>query len=92
MKNAEIKKGIYAIICIAAKNHGQAFGRPRKGKVRRVEADSTFRLAGVQMTIMQNLQYAEHLSEPMAELVTILAKEFDYAQLGEEVLRCVSSR
>lgn len=41
------------------------------------------------MTIMQNLQYTEHLSEPMAELVTILAKEFDYSQLGEEVLRCV---
>lgn len=39
------------------------------------------------MTIMQNLQYAEHLSEPMAELVTILNKEFDYSQLGEDVLR-----
>lgn len=39
------------------------------------------------MTIMQNLQYTEHLAEPMADLVTILAKEFDYSQLGEEVLR-----
>lgn len=27
MKNADIKKGIYAIICIAAKNHGQAFSK-----------------------------------------------------------------
>ena len=43
--------------------------------------------AGVQTTVMQNLQYFEHLSEPMAELVHILAKEFDYPQLGEEVLR-----
>lgn len=39
------------------------------------------------MSIMQNLQYTEHLSEPMADLVTILAKEFDYSQLGEDVLR-----
>lgn len=39
------------------------------------------------MSIMQNLQYTEHLSEPMAELVALLAKEFDYSQLGEEVLR-----
>lgn len=70
MKTSEIKLGIYKIICVAAKNHGQAFG--------------------VQMTIMQNLQYAEHLSEPMAELVTILNKEFDYSQLGEDVLRCAS--
>lgn len=44
-------------------------------------------IADAQMTIMQNLQYTEHLSEPMAELVTILAKEFDYSQLGEDVLR-----
>lgn len=43
------------------------------------------------MTIMQNLQYTEHLAEPMADLVTLLAKELDYAQLGEEVLRCVSA-
>jgi condensin complex subunit 1 len=67
MKNNEIKMSVYRIICIAAKNHGQAFN--------------------AQMSIMQNLQYTEHLSEPMAELVTILAKEFDYSQLGEEVLR-----
>lgn len=43
------------------------------------------------MSIMQNLQYTEHLSEPMADLVTILAKEFDYSQLGEDVLRCARS-
>ncbi|ORY92830.1 non-SMC mitotic condensation complex subunit 1-domain-containing protein [Leucosporidium creatinivorum] len=72
MKTQDIKMGIYKIICVAAKNHGQAFG--------------------VQMTIMQNLQYAEHLSEPMAELVTILNKEFDYSQLGEDVLREIAAR
>lgn len=42
--------------------------------------------ADVQMTIMQNLQYNEHLSEPMAELVTVYSKEFDNDILGEKVL------
>lgn len=46
---------------------------------------------GVQTTVLQNLQYYEHLAEPMAELVIMLAKDFDYTQLGEEVLRCVST-
>lgn len=40
----------------------------------------------VQMTIMQNLQYTEHLSEPMAELITVFTKEFDNDILGEKVL------
>lgn len=44
---------------------------------------------GAQTSIMQNLTYFEHLSEPMAELLAILEKEFDYTQLTEEVLRCV---
>lgn len=38
------------------------------------------------MTIMQNLQYTEHLSEPMAELITVFSKEFDNQTLGEKVL------
>ncbi|KAJ7454842.1 non-SMC mitotic condensation complex subunit 1-domain-containing protein [Mycena latifolia] len=40
-----------------------------------------------QITIIQSLQFYEHLSEPLAECLTILAKEFDHAQLGDEVLR-----
>ncbi|KAG6370248.1 non-SMC mitotic condensation complex subunit 1 [Boletus reticuloceps] len=40
-----------------------------------------------QISIMQSLQYYEHLSEPMAELLSCLAKDFDHAQLGDEVLR-----
>lgn len=42
---------------------------------------------GAQTSIMQNLTYFEHLSEPMAELLVILEKEFDYLQLTEEILR-----
>ncbi|GAA5999124.1 condensin subunit YCS4 [Rhodotorula paludigena] len=46
----------------------------------------------VQMTIMQNLQYTEHLAEPMAELVTVFAKEFDQETLGEKVLGEIADR
>ena len=46
----------------------------------------------VQITIMQSLQFYEHLSEPMAECLTILAKEYDHAQLGDEILREIASK
>ncbi|KAA1474981.1 hypothetical protein DENSPDRAFT_908815 [Dentipellis sp. KUC8613] len=45
-----------------------------------------------QISIMQSLQYYEHLSEPMAECLTVLAKEFDHAQLGDEVLREIARK
>lgn len=45
-----------------------------------------------QINIMQSLQYYEHLSEPMAECLSILAKEFDYAQLGDEILREIAGK
>lgn len=45
-----------------------------------------------QINIIQNLQYYEHLSEPYAECLDILAKEFDHTQLGDEVLREISSK
>ncbi|WVO23669.1 uncharacterized protein IAS62_005024 [Cryptococcus decagattii] len=47
---------------------------------------------GAQTSIMQNLTYFEHLSEPMAELLAILENEFDFSQLGEEVLRDVAGK
>ncbi|KIJ62112.1 hypothetical protein HYDPIDRAFT_30664 [Hydnomerulius pinastri MD-312] len=45
-----------------------------------------------QISIMQSLQYYEHLSEPMAELLSHLAKDFDYAQLGDEILREIAGK
>ncbi|GAA6057586.1 hypothetical protein JCM3770_005397 [Rhodotorula araucariae] len=72
LKVPEIKAGIFRVMCLAAKGHGQAFN--------------------VQMTIMQNLQYTEHLAEPMAELVTVYAKEFDQDALGEKVLGEIADR
>ncbi|KAI9438698.1 non-SMC mitotic condensation complex subunit 1 [Lactarius indigo] len=45
-----------------------------------------------QTTIMQSLQYYEHLSEPMAECLNILLREFDHAQLGDEILREIAAK
>ncbi|RKL21762.1 Condensin complex subunit 1 [Fusarium oxysporum] len=43
-----------------------------------------------QINIIQNLTYFEHLSEPMAEFLHILAETYDYPQLADEsyTLRC----
>ncbi|RKF81720.1 Condensin complex subunit 1 [Golovinomyces cichoracearum] len=45
-----------------------------------------------QISIVQNLTYFEHLAEPMAELLHILAEQYDHAQLADEVLRELSSK
>jgi condensin complex subunit 1 len=45
-----------------------------------------------QITMMQSLQYYEHLSEPMAECLTILSKEFDHSQLSDEILREIAGK
>jgi len=94
MKDPKIKSGIFRVLCLAAKNHGQSFStslslalfsHPTRKSELMME---TFFVVctDVQMTIMQNLQYTEHLSEPMAELITVFTKEFDNDILGEKVL------
>ncbi|KAH9960566.1 hypothetical protein BGW80DRAFT_1550495 [Lactifluus volemus] len=45
-----------------------------------------------QTAIIQSFQYYEHLSEPMAECPNVLLKEFDHAQLGEEILREIAAK
>ncbi|KAL8706214.1 MAG: hypothetical protein Q9201_000720 [Fulgogasparrea decipioides] len=47
---------------------------------------------GAQTSIIQNLSYFEHLAEPMAEFLQILAEQYDYPQLAEEILRDLSSK
>ncbi|KAK2747305.1 Condensin complex subunit [Myotisia sp. PD_48] len=42
---------------------------------------------GAQTSIVQSLTYFEHLSEPMAEFLHILAEQYDYPQLADEILR-----
>ncbi|KAK0714050.1 condensin-like protein [Lasiosphaeria miniovina] len=45
-----------------------------------------------QISIVQNLTYFEHLAEPMAEFLHILAEQYDYPQLADEILRELSNR
>ncbi|TDZ59679.1 Condensin complex subunit 1 [Colletotrichum trifolii] len=45
-----------------------------------------------QISIIQNLTYFEHLSEPMAEFLHILAETYDYPQLADEILRELSNK
>lgn len=45
-----------------------------------------------QTSVLQSLQYFDHLSEPMAELLAVLSKEFDHSQLAEEVLREIGAK
>jgi condensin complex subunit 1 len=47
---------------------------------------------GAQTAINQNLSYFEHLSEPMAEFLQILAEQYDYPQLAEDVLKDLSTK
>ncbi|KAI1826383.1 armadillo-type protein [Xylaria intraflava] len=45
-----------------------------------------------QISIVQNLTYFEHLSEPMAEFLHILSEQYDYPQLAEEILKEISNK
>ncbi|KAF4629390.1 hypothetical protein G7Y89_g8762 [Cudoniella acicularis] len=45
-----------------------------------------------QISIVQNLTYFEHLAEPMAEFLYILAEQYDYPQLADEILRELSNK
>lgn len=47
---------------------------------------------GAQTSIIQNLTYFEHLAEPMAEFLNILADQYDYPQLAEEVMKELSNK
>ncbi|VUC24391.1 unnamed protein product [Clonostachys rosea] len=45
-----------------------------------------------QINVIQNLTYFEHLSEPMAEFLHILADTYDYPQLTDEVLKEIGNK
>ena len=47
---------------------------------------------GAQTSIVQNLTYYEHLSEPMAEFLHILSEQYDFAQLSAEIMRELAAK
>lgn len=49
-----------------------------------------FILLGAQTSLIQGLQYYEHLPELVAEFLQILSEQYDYPQLLDEILRELS--
>ncbi|KAI5776835.1 armadillo-type protein [Geopyxis carbonaria] len=47
---------------------------------------------GAQTSIIQNLSYFEHLSEPMAEFLQILCEQYDHSQLVDEIIKELSNK
>jgi condensin complex subunit 1 len=47
---------------------------------------------GAQTSIVQNLTYFEHLSEPMAEFLHILSEQYDFPQLSGETMRELTNK
>ncbi|KAI0684926.1 non-SMC mitotic condensation complex subunit 1-domain-containing protein [Cytidiella melzeri] len=45
-----------------------------------------------QISIMQSLQYYDHLSEPMAECLFALASQYDHTQLCDDLLRDIAGK
>ena len=71
MKSQSIKKGVFNVLCLAVKHHGQAMA--------------------LQISVIQFLTFY-HLSEILAEGLTQLRVEYDYPQLGDEVIREIAGK
>lgn len=89
VKNTTIRMHAFKVLCIAVKHHGHGYGT--WNGMAHVALLLT-KSAAAQISIVQNLTYFEHLSEPMAEFLHILAEQYDYPQLGEEILRELSNK
>ena len=85
VKSMTIRMHAFKVLCIAVKHHGHAFGKSF-GCLLTVDRPADH-LTGAQTSIVQNLTYFEHLSEPMAEFLHILAEQYDYPQLSDEILK-----
>ena len=82
LKNNAIKMRIFKVLCLAIKHQQHGLGSAFSGNT------CTYNLSiGAQTAIVQNLQYYEHLSESMAELLQILTEQYDYPHLTDEILR-----
>ncbi|EFR02810.1 condensin complex subunit 1 [Nannizzia gypsea CBS 118893] len=90
VKSMSIRMHAFKVLCIAVKHHGHAFGK----FLPRIAFPSYQRniILGAQTSIVQSLTYFEHLSDPMAEFLHILAEQYDYPQLADEILREVEIR
>lgn len=74
-----MKMRIFKVLCLAIKHQQHGLGELNLCEM----TDSI----AAQTAIVQNLQYYEHLSDPMAELLQILTEQYDYPYLTDEILR-----
>lgn len=88
VKITTIRMHLFKVLCIAVKHHGHGFGMVLEAHNLLLGMDDlTSGLIGAQTSIVQNLTYFEHLSDPMAEFLQILSEQYDYPQLADEILR-----
>ncbi|BFZ56733.1 condensin complex non-SMC subunit Cnd1 [Savitreella phatthalungensis] len=45
-----------------------------------------------QTSVVQALQYFEHVADPVAELLQVLSEQYDYGQFSDEILRDLSGK
>jgi condensin complex subunit 1 len=88
VKNVAIRMHSFKVLCIAVKHHGHAFGWFILFYLVLLWLTA---YSGAQTSIVQSLTYFEHLSEPMAEFIHILAEQYDFTQLSDEILRFTAS-
>lgn len=86
IKVTALRMHCFKLLCMAIKHHGHAHGLFGIYWICTTGAEAHSSL-GAQVSIIQNLSYFEHLAEPMAELLHILAEQYDYPQLAEDVIR-----
>lgn len=85
VKSSDMRMHVFKVLCMAIKHHGHAFGmKPHLNPIPEFDAHT---IIGAQTSIVQSLSYFDHLSEPMAEFLQILAEQYDYPQLIDEILR-----
>lgn len=87
VKSTAIRMHAFKVLCIAVKHHGHAYGGCKQ-----LSQKHSLTVVAAQISIVQNLTYFEHLSEPMAEFLHILAEQYDYPQLADEILRELSNK
>lgn len=90
VKTTSIRMHAFKLLCIAVKHHGHGYGKLEFCSW--TEDHFTDTVVAAQINIVQNLTYFEHLSEPMAEFLHILAEQYDYPQLADEILRELSNK
>ncbi len=89
VKATTIRMHAFKTLCMAVKHHGHGYGKCCYPISPSIPANAE---VAAQISIVQNLTYFEHLSEPMAEFLHILSEQYDYEQLASDILAELSNK